>query len=54
MITFIVLAIFLWLIFRWAFRSVPVMIEPPPPAVTILTPSITVHVHIQKREGNRT
>ena len=54
MIEFIILAIILWLVWRWAFRSMAthvVEIAPPPPAITVHTPSITINVLIKRDEG---
>ena len=47
MITFLILALILWFIFRRVFRPVPVVIEPAP-AVTVFTPSIVIHVHLPR------
>ena len=49
MIAFLIYVVVLWLVWRWLCRSTHVVaVEPPPPAVTVLTPSITVHVHISR------
>ena len=49
MIAFLICIFVLWLIWRWLTRLPPVLIEPPPPAVTVFTPSIVVHVHLTRR-----
>ena len=52
MITLIIGILVLWFVFRWMFPPVPVVIEPPPPTVAVFTPSIVIHVHLPKGEGN--
>ena len=48
MITFLIGVFVLWLVWRSLTRSLYVEIAPPPPSmpVTILTPSITIHVRV--------
>jgi hypothetical protein len=51
MIGFLISALALWLIWRWLVRSTHVVeIAPPPPAITVNTPSITINVLV--REGH--
>ena len=51
MITFLFYVLLLWLAWRWLCRSLAYVetVPPPPPAmpVTIVTPSITIHVHVK-------
>jgi hypothetical protein len=48
MIAFLFYLLLLFVVLPWLFKRMfpPVLIEPPPPAVTVLTPSIVIHVHV--------
>jgi hypothetical protein len=49
MITFLIGVFVLWIVWRWLSRPMPVVeIAPPPPAVTVYTPSIVIHVHLSR------
>ena len=54
MITFLLWIVIVFVVLPYLWRRmcqpVPMVIEPPPPAVTILTPSVTIVVQIN-REG---
>jgi hypothetical protein len=47
MIAFLLGVLLLWLLWRWAMRPLAVALPPPPPAVTVYTPSIVIHLHIR-------
>jgi hypothetical protein len=49
-ITFLISIVVGYFVLRYVFRRLDTVhvIEPPPPAVTVITPSIVVHVHLPK------
>jgi hypothetical protein len=54
MITFLIIIIWFFVVLPWLFRRMcppvtAVAIEPPAPAVTVFTPSITINVHLTER-----